>query len=706
VVALSNVSPHEQALVELTQWLARTAQYSVSHPACQRLAERAHASITLALASDAPLVVGVLKDDVLVGGAPAEHPAVRARLGPCLHERGVLVLRLLRGVTQAELTALVEILTLPAHAVFDRGGPLRLVLGAGLARVQVEELAHDVTAEERDAQRRRSKLRGFFKEILLALLAQREIGADSSEQLLELLEHPEIAVALLEEDALGVAEAAAGLALAVAQEEARRGEALGGKLRAVLLGLSPRATMRLLLGFPSLVGELRAALAWAFDGFSERELARLAEPAIRTNAPEPVHALYALSVAVPHDGTRLSALRCLGLTLFDWPSDDALAAEALGWLAKPAAEHDSYWSEREILRDAARRALLSRAISAPPASLNDKEGRPPFDGRSAAADVIAIATHTRSFDRFCQALPAATQAISRHGRSDAAIGVCRGLAAVDAPAWKEAARRTLEAIAGASAARILSDLDAASGTLEGDRLEDVGSTVRLLAPLAPAHLLDRLDASDNRKMRRIVLDALPLAGPALVPLLRPRLRSERWFVVRNAIVLFARVGAAAHELAPVHRHPDDRVRLEVVRSLRSMAADEASTNLVVGYLTDPTEEVRQNARLLLRGDLLGDAAIAELERIALDDACDDELRGRVVEALGRCGRDAAALALFRVLHPHGLIESGASAKVRDLAAASLHHSRAPAAAQYFEQGLLSGVRRVRKACERVSGRTS
>lgn len=702
----SNISEHERALVELSQWLARTVQYSAGHPACKQLADKAQATLARALALESPLVVGVLKDDVLVGGVSTRHPAIRSRLGPCLHERGVIVLRFLHGATQEELTSLIEILTLPPQTVYDRGGVLRLAMDAGLGRVQVEELSHDVTAEEREAQRRRAKLRSFFKEVLFGLLARRVVDARIAEHLLELLEHPDIAATILEEDAAGLAEAAAGLALMVQQQEKRAGLPLASKLRDIFLRLTPPSRDRLLCGFPPLVDEFRAALAWAFDGFSEEELARLAAPAVRAHADDADVVLYALSVAVPHDGTRLSALRLIGLTFFDWPSDEGEGAEALAALARPTPDYDSFFSEREALRELAEQALLARTTLAAPKPTSVPPAAPTvaaFDGRGPVAEVIGIATRTRSFNRFCEGLPAAAGSILAEGSSPALIGMLRGLASVEAPQWRDAAGRALETVAKVSAAQVLIDLDAASNAVEGEQLEELGTVVRLLATLAPASVLERLDVCESRKMRRIMLDALSVAGSPLLPLVVPRLRSDRWYVVRNAALLVARVGGTARDLDAAHRHPDPRVRLEVLRSLRTMPGDEAAMALVVGYLSDAAEEVRQNARLLLRGELLGEASIAELERLALDDEQPEDLRRSAVDALGRCPRDTAAGALFKVMHPHGLIESGSTGAIRDLAAFALRRSQAPGASEFFELGLASTVRRVRKACERAAG---
>lgn len=716
MVTGGSITAHERALVDLSHWLARTLQYSAKHPACQQIAEKTLASVTTALAEQSPLVVGTLKDDVLVQGVSSRTPAIRQRIGPCLHERGAMVLRIVHGVTLDELASLVDILSLPAQTVFDRGGLLRLTMDAGLARVQIDELAHDVTVEEREAQRRRARLRSFFKEILLGLLARRAIDGIVAEHLVELLEHPDIAVAILEEDAAGISDATAGLALMVRQEEQRSGLQLVDKLRTVLLMLSPRSRDRVLLGFPTLVDEFRAALGWAMDGFSEADLARFVMPAVRSHGAELDVVLYALSAAVPHEGTRLSALRWLGQAFFDWPDDQDVATEALRAMAGPVQDYESFRPERLVLQASAAHALAAReAVAAPSASHAagsrwsskppSPDGPPAFDGRRSIAEVIGIATRTRTFDRFCQGLPPAAESALAEGSTVTALGVMRGLASVAVPEWRDVAMRSLSRVATASAQRVLSDLDAdADGALvEEEGLEEVTLVVRLLGAFAPTTVLERLDVSENRKLRRILLDTLPKSGAALLPAVRARLASDKWFVVRNAVLLVPRVGGTAHDLEAAHRHPDDRVRLEVVRSLRALPPDDAVMALATRMLDDATGEVRRNAALLLRGELLGEATVGALARYAIDETRHEESRAAVVEALGRCSLDVAAQALFEMLEPRGLLESGATSNIRNVAAAALHRSPAPAARELFAKGLASSVRRVRKACERAAG---
>jgi hypothetical protein len=288
------------------------------------------------------------------------------------------------------------------------------------------------------------------------------------------------------------------------------------------------------------------------------------------------------------------------------------------------------------------------------------------------------------------------------GSVDAVIGVLRALASVAAARadWRDVARKTAREIASASVVeRVLSDLDLATQSAEGAELEDIVASVHLLVELRADGVFEKLEACDNRKMRRILIDALPRAGAGLLPLVRAKLRSPKWYVVRNAVGLIPRIGGTTGDLYPICRHPNEKVRLEIARTLRALPPDATTVEVAAAYLADATPEVRIHARGLVRGDLLSPATAPALEKIASDER-QPELNKRIaIEALGACPHDEAAAALFRLLQPHGLIDLGA---MRDLTAVVLRRSRAPSAARLFQEGLASPVWRVRKACERAA----
>ncbi len=706
----TNIGVHEQMLVELAQWIGRVQQYSASHPACAHLGERTHAALARSLGIEAPLTIGIAKDAMAVGEAPINHPAAKTRIGARLHERGIVAMHFTSGTTLQELRALVELLTLPVGTTFDRGGLKKLILEHGIARITVEELTHDISAEEREGARRRNVVRSFFADALRALLVQRGFAGLLGEQLLELLDHPDVAVVVLEEDATAIAESFAGLCLMTKNEQERSNNPdLASKLRVIFGRLSSPSHDRILVGLSSLVAEFRVALAWFYEGLPDEELARTSLPAFRSHASELDVVFYAIAVAVPHSGRRLSVLRRVALHLYDLPAEDGTDADLLALLAQPAPDFDSYRRERDALaRDAARALamrrtfeysgdgdvsnLLASTSQAPP---------PPFDPSRTMTDMIRLASRTRRFDQLCAKIPQVVATLARAGSTDAVIGVFRGLTAIQRPETRELGTKALRAsVTPPVAAQLFADLETSSATLEGAAFEELSATLRLVVMLNPQAGLDRLEFCESRKIRRVLLEALAAIGPQLLPLVRAKLESPQWFVVRNAVGLLPRLGGTARDLVRVAKHPEERVRMEVVRVLRALPADEGSMDLVCDFLTDPSAEVRAPAGVMIRGELLTARSIPQLERVAADEQYPEPVRRRCVEALAKSPLDAAATALYALLQPRGLIELGT---IRDLAAVGLHASPAPQAKVYFAEGLRSTVWRVRRACERAAG---
>jgi hypothetical protein len=699
-----SIAIEQRILIDLAHLLGRAMQYSPGHPSCTGLLEKVHAGLGQALEWEPQLVFGILRDNVMIGEVPAAHPAVRARIASHLHDRGVLALRFLRGVTFHDLFGFLELVLLPVQTVFDRGGLIHLLLDRGITRIQVEELVHEISDVELEAGRRRRRLRDFFTDALRDLRARRDIHAPLGERVAEMLDHPEVAVTILEDQGAGLAEAAAGFALLVQQEERRTGQALAPKLRAIFAALAPMARERIVLGFPPLLGEFRAALAWAMRGFREDDLAHFTFPAVRARAHELDLVLYALSVLVPHDGTRLSILRRVGLMLHDMPADDAIAGDVLAAIARPVEGFESYKRERQCLGEPAARALGARSL-ATLASASESlafHDLSALDGRGAMREVVMMASYTKHFERFCRRMPEAAAALAEQGAGGAVLELVRALAEVQRPEWRELGAHTAEAVASAQAEDLLFELEKMTAAAGDHELGEVRGFARMIVGHAPRPVLDYLDLCQNERLRHILVEALPLVGPRLVPLLRKKLTADAPANVVELMAILPRVEGRADDLLDVARHRDEAVRLEVARLLRALPADERAMDIVVRYLVDPSPQVRSGVRLLVRGELLGPHAIASAGRIIEDQEQPDEVRRRLIQALGHSRHDAAAQVLFHLLQPHGLIEIGPAAALRDLAAAALRSCPAPIAARLFQEGLDSPVRRVRKACERAA----
>ena len=84
-------------------------------------------------------------------------------------------------------------------------------------------------------------------------------------------------------------------------------------------------------------------------------------------------------------------------------------------------------------------------------------------------------------------------------------------------------------------------------------------------------LLDALEAFPSRAIRRKLLDLIVQLGPEAATVITARLPDERWFVVRNMLMLLADLGEQTLEIGTAYaRHSDARVRREAIRILLGM----------------------------------------------------------------------------------------------------------------------------------------
>ncbi|MEY2668893.1 MAG: hypothetical protein RJA59_1531, partial [Pseudomonadota bacterium] len=105
--------------------------------------------------------------------------------------------------------------------------------------------------------------------------------------------------------------------------------------------------------------------------------------------------------------------------------------------------------------------------------------------------------------------------------------------------------------------------------LPDDAFDRVPRLVDRMGPGAVRHLLDVLARTENRRTRFRLLDLLAKLGPVVARDAAALLSDDRWYVVRNMLLLLRRVGDA-RSVPGVRRcldHPDLRVRLEAIHTL-------------------------------------------------------------------------------------------------------------------------------------------
>lgn len=139
------------------------------------------------------------------------------------------------------------------------------------------------------------------------------------------------------------------------------------------------------------------------------------------------------------------------------------------------------------------------------------------------------------------------------------------------------------------------------GLAEADDLYEAAPLLGSWGEPLVEYLVGQMAVEEPVVNRRHLVDYLSLAGRGDIRLLTARLADPRWYIVRNVAIAIGRAGrtTAIPALEAALGHEDDRVRLEVLRSLAALKGDEAVPT-VLGMLSDASPKVRQAAASLLR----------------------------------------------------------------------------------------------------------
>ncbi len=155
-------------------------------------------------------------------------------------------------------------------------------------------------------------------------------------------------------------------------------------------------------------------------------------------------------------------------------------------------------------------------------------------------------------------------------------------------------RGTVETLfAEAATAERLGKMISAAAARSPESAQDVERFLaRSRAAIYPA-LLETLAISEDKIVRKTVLNLLRMEGGTPVGHIYPLMRDSRWYVVRNAVQLATDAGDPdlLTHLEPLVRHPDERVRREVVRSLSTLT-DSRSLGLLARAIQDEDTAVR------------------------------------------------------------------------------------------------------------------
>jgi hypothetical protein len=153
------------------------------------------------------------------------------------------------------------------------------------------------------------------------------------------------------------------------------------------------------------------------------------------------------------------------------------------------------------------------------------------------------------------------------------------------PTARDAFQATMTRVI-APVVRALPKLDKARGAAVADHLVALGEPV-------VQTLLDILNNAPNMVLRKRLLDILARIGRPIAPAVMACLTDERWFIVRNMILLLgeAKITEAAPKIIPFADHTSEQVRIETLRALGQITPLEQTLDIFSSATYDRDERV-------------------------------------------------------------------------------------------------------------------
>ncbi|MDD2501473.1 MAG: HEAT repeat domain-containing protein [Geobacter sp.] len=171
-------------------------------------------------------------------------------------------------------------------------------------------------------------------------------------------------------------------------------------------------------------------------------------------------------------------------------------------------------------------------------------------------------------------------------------------------------------------------------------------------------LLDRMAEEENMSLRRFMMDRVQAFGEAARPYLLARLSDQRWYVLRNIIIMLRTLGPTqeVEQLRPFLRHANPKVRIEALKILLQ-AGDPVAQRQVLRDLESPDRETQLIAISLVDHNSPPEMARKLMLLVTSGGytAVECELKSAAVQALGEIGRPEMLPELVKVLASRSLL---------------------------------------------------
>jgi len=217
------------------------------------------------------------------------------------------------------------------------------------------------------------------------------------------------------------------------------------------------------------------------------------------------------------------------------------------------------------------------------------------------------------------------------------------------------------------------------------------------------HLCALLGNLSGSKPRRIICDALSKVGRDSIELMAPFLKDKRWYLVRNIVYIFGRIGRkeAVPLIGKALQHGDVRVRREALQALGLIGGSEAM-RYMIRSLEDEDVKIRGNAALNL--GRMGEKAVAPLtERMLSKEFYKKELQEikAFFKAIGMIRSNHSIPLLYSLLEGRKWFGRAKADEIRACAIETLVRIGTQEAKEVLEVGAGSRDESLREACRRA-----
>jgi hypothetical protein len=653
-------------MLELVRALAiawkNLAAYPAGHPALAASMALAHQRLQELLSGSGIATIGVARDGLVCGQEKVTSSHARD-LARALYLREVALLRFEPGVTAAELEALLRSISLDA-ARSDAPPLAGQLAAAGVTHVQVEVVDFSQIRVTDDMAADAPAPATLWDDLLRAILAGHTLSAEGR----RIMDSGEAAtprgLAAILQEAMGSGRTGDDQRAAGTAEHARLDDRLSQVVGKHFSGASAErmlAANQIAELVRALPEDIRAALvaaalkAMASDESAGEALRVLADSA----APDTIlQALRRIKEEVPLSSHALRLLHALsslapslGARQIEAP-DPALLAELSVLFLEDDVDRYNPQDHKELLTNAALNVPYS------PEGVVDLGDRTMTLTDDAVADHMANASIemlVRLGGRDGTAvLLSRVEGLFRdcvsRGRLEAAVMLAEDLKALGdehalAPAVQAQVDASLGRLATAESVRAILDAlnrrGAHSASLARRLMDALGAA-------ATRSFLIALAEEPDKSRRRRILEVLVSFGPVIAGPATELLGDDRWYVVRNMIVLLQRVRdhSALAEMRLCAAHPDLRVRLEAIKYL--LAYDpQVPRDLLARAIHDPDPKMAE-AAVTLAGNYGIKEAVDPLLEVVADWDVFGRRRSIRVKALKALGELADPMALPRL----------------------------------------------------------